>query len=365
MKIGLLTLAPTANYGGILQAIALVHVLKELGNDVILINKQHNFPIWKNILITLLKHTPLQNIKNFRDIYLKSRQFQEFISSHIPNKSKKVISPKDLATLVKEEAIDVVLVGSDQVWRYSYINDGFYSVYFLDFKKTIGVKKISYAASFGTNSWEAPDKIDEVKLLLADFDAISVREKAGVNLCAKFGSKAELHLDPTLLPEKNFYEKLIKNQRKTIRKTLVTYILDSDRSKSNIVELALSLFAKNSIHLDKINLISSISGNSYSIEEWLCEIKNANYVITDSFHGMVFSILFSRQFIVFGNKSRGLSRFTDFLAELGLSNRLVTSSDMIELVLLKEIDYGPVQMKINEWRKVSLSYLKNNISQGS
>jgi len=121
-------------------------------------------------------------------------------------------------------------------------------------------------------------------------------------------------------------------------------------------------FSKQGHHLAQTNLSSkSPSGQFYSIEEWLLEIKFADYVITDSFHGMIFSILFSRQFVVFANKSRGLSRFTDFLSFLGLEDRMVTDCNSTYLKLSEKIDYKSIQKKIETFRVSSLLYLKKNI----
>jgi len=205
MKIGILTLLPSSNYGGVLQAAAMNHTLKLLGHEVILINKKHHMPCWKSIIFSTLKHLPFQNFKNIRGNHIKSKQLRKFISTYLPPKTDTVISPEDLRYIVEKEKLDVVLVGSDQVWRYTYINDGFYSVYFLDFKRPHKLKKISYAASFGTSSWEAPEKNEEIIRLLSDFDSISVREAAGISLCSNlFHAKAEHNIDPTLLAGRNF-----------------------------------------------------------------------------------------------------------------------------------------------------------------
>jgi len=362
MKIGILTLTPAENYGGILQAASLVYALRELGHETVVINKVHWFPLWKRCARSILDKIPFQDFRGIRGSAIKKKQLREFVVNKIPISPEIVYSPHDLDNLVKKENFDAVIVGSDQVWRYEYIDDGFYTVYFLDFIKKHPIKKVSYAASFGRNEWYRSDKQQEIARLLGDFDAISVRERSGVDLCAKlFGVSAACHLDPTLLAGKKFHEQLIleDSESETFEGGLVVYGLDeSEAIEKIIIKVMLELERRRGAN--KITFLSkSRKGRYYSVSEWLGALKNADFIITDSFHGMIFAVLFSKQFIVFGNEKRGLARFTDFLNEVGLQDRLAAEETEVMTLLEKRIDYIAVQDRIEYWRAQSLSYLRS------
>lgn len=362
MKIGLLTLTPTANYGGILQSVALYSYLESLGHEVILVNKTYALPKWKSSAIKLLSIIPFQNIKGFRKLHKKSIFIKPFINKYIPKVSRGIVSLLDLKLFVEEYKLDAVVVGSDQVWRYQYINDGYYSAYFLDFKVNFPVKKIAYAASFGKDFWEAPSEIENVQRCINDFDAVSVREKTGVSLCRDvFNFKgSENVLDPTLLVGKDFYNRFISSTGFCFRRnTIVEYILDAGVDKSNIVSFVTDKIYNKSC--DLVRLAEHNRGRFYSVEEWLYSIKNAEFVVTDSFHGMIFSVLFEKQFLVIGNPSRGLSRFTDFLSLVGLENRLLSQTELnkVENALRDPIDYSIVTDNISKIRVFSRDFLLN------
>ena len=266
--------------------------------------------------------------------------------------------------LCEYERFDAIVVGSDQVWRYQYINDGHFNVYFLDFELSFPVRRIAYAASFGKDEWEAPQVIPQVSEMLNRFDAISTREKSGVTLCCdKFDvPKACNTVDPTILVGAEFYDRyLIDLPKGGVDKTVVTYILDENTEKNNSVRDVVSVFNKKGIEHKVINLSQKGSDLFYSVEEWLWNIKNAEFVITDSFHGMVFSILFEKNFLVIGNSARGLSRFTDLLECIGLKDRLVTL-DFDDFDLLeKKIEYKDVNEKIEQMREFSKIFLLNSL----
>lgn len=349
MKVALLTLTPTHNYGGILQAVALYYYLKSMGHDVTLVNKKLYMPLWKRVIFKALEVIPFQNIKNIRADSRKAKQFKPFIDTHLPSRSGVVITPQDLERLVKTERFDAVIVGSDQVWRYQYIKDGFHTLYFLDFNLNFPVKKVSYAASFGKDEWELPEEVGRISKLLEKFDAVSTREKSGVDLCKNtFGFHGAQHvLDPTFLVGAEFYTRFLEGFRKesSSNRTLVTYVLDKSKEKQQVIlSIKNNLEARESSY-KRVDLLEERGKKYRSVEEWLWEIKNADFVITDSFHGMVFSILFKKQFLVIGNPQRGMARFSSLLDLLGLQSRLLSSSDMASARVTELIDYDIVDMK--------------------
>ena len=357
-KIGILTLTPTSNYGGILQSIALYHFLEREGYDVRLINKKFKInSIIKKTYLYVLQRLPGQNLRGFRKSFLKSKALAHNINNLIPKRTKKLFNLKSFREHCNQENYDAVIVGSDQVWRYSYINDGSFSCYFLDFNKKLQTKKISYAASFGSETWENKETESTVKSLLKDFDSISCREESGVNLCKDlFDVKAAHVLDPTLLLSSQSYSKIFSLKITKESKTLCTYILDNNKKKCDYTS---KISENNSLSLIALNGSNSI----YGLDEWVAAIKNSKLVITDSFHGMVFSIIFRRQFIVIGNRKRGLARFESLLLKLGLQDRLIEADcldDSIDLVNTI-IDYDQIEPIIEREKKFSEDFLKNSL----
>lgn len=366
MKIALLTLSPSHNYGGILQAVALYSYLESLGHEVTLINKKLHQSRWKEIFIKILEIVPFQNIKQKRLVAKKTTKLKLFVDSYLPRKSEKIISVVDLRCLIEGGNFDAVVVGSDQVWRYQYIKDGHHDVYFLGFQSSRCIKKIAYAASFGKDEWEEPGCISEISSFLKQFDAISTREKSGVSLCQNTFNVlgVENTLDPTMLVGSDFYDKYLVGLPGAAQgKILVTYILDESESKKTFIsEVKAALEADDDVY-KQINLSDQEFGGFYSVEQWLWYIKNSDFVVTDSFHGMVFSILFGKQFIVIGNRERGLSRFLDLLESLNLNDRLVLLEQVHDVCLPLKIDFNEVNKRLSVLRNSSESFLRKSLSE--
>ncbi|MGQ7247146.1 polysaccharide pyruvyl transferase family protein [Halomonas sp. V046] len=362
MKVGLLTLTPKNNYGGILQAVALYSYLQSQGCEVVLIDKKRYVPLWKESLIQLLEFLPFQNIKNKRKESVKSKKLKPFISQHLSKRSNKVVTRKDFNSLVDKEGFEAVVVGSDQVWRYQYINDGFSSIYFLDFESELPVKRIAYAASFGKDIWEAPGEAEKISALMRKFDFISTREVSGVKVCEQSfcTPNVEVVLDPTLLVGVGFYDQFFKSFAvKNDNKNLVTYVLDKGAVIDEIIASTKSSLESVGKSFSEVHLSRKSGGGFFLVEEWLWEIKNADFVVTDSFHGMVFSVLFEKNFLVVRNGSRGASRFESFLSKLNLEERLISDGSVrsIDRYVHSRIDYTEVNVLLREWRIKSEDFL--------
>lgn len=363
MKIGILTLPLVDNYGGILQAVALYKYLKNNGYEVVLINKVLHISLWKKIAKYFLS---LVFPEKYNTVNQSKRKeiHKSFINNEIKNISEILISTKNLRSYAIKEKFDTIIVGSDQVWRKSYINDKYYKNFFLDFidDKT---KKISYAASFGKNHWEGINDINEISKLLEKFNAVSTRESSGVDICKNtFGYNNVKHvLDPTLLMDKNFYinEIISKYDIHNIQKGgLVTYVLDEAVEKKEIIDsLKHNLNIKNVYHIKGFNSLNF----TYSIPKWLASIAYADFIVTDSFHGMVFSIIFEKEFLVIGNQGRGLDRFTSLLSILGLENRLIYDKKNLGNTEINSIDYNSVNKILDNQRLKSFDFLKNSLSE--
>ena len=354
-KVGILTLGLRCNYGGILQAAALYNFLKDENFDPVLIRK---YPIkkgWRNIVVSCLERIPLQNIKGYRLNYLKYLNNINFFNQYISNQTNIMFHKYEIENYLQSSNINSLIVGSDQVWRYNYINDGEYDTYFLNFNLNKKINKIAYAASFGIDKWEISSENLNIHNYLSDFSAISVRENSAKVICEKDFkiSDVEIVLDPTLLVDISFYLNMIKN---TIVKEsqLITYILDKNQEKEDLINREK---LKYNSYFDLLNDESIIS-----IEHWVSSFYNADFIITDSFHGMVFSILFNKQFIVILNQERGTDRFNSLCEILDLKDRLLKTGTKIPEDL-KEIDYDSINHKLFELRKESREFLLNSLKK--
>ena len=303
LKIGILTLPIAENYGGILQAVALYRYLHNQGHDVVLIYKDSYQASWKKIVKDILLNIPFHNFKNIKTNHKLKIEWQKrkafhrpFIEKEIFKISQDLFTKKDLEIFAKKEKFDAIIVGSDQVWRKAYINDIFYKSYFLDFVDGTKTKKIAYAASFGKDYWEGKEDIDDISKLLSDFTAVSIREKSGVAICKNsFGFDNAKHvLDPTMLMDKEFYINEIISKYDTSRVSkggLLTYVLDEEDEKKQIIN-----FVKNNLNMDKVHHLKGFNTlkTTYSVPEWLASFSNADFVVTGSFHGLAFSLIYHR-----------------------------------------------------------------------
>lgn len=364
-KIGILTLPLSNNYGGIIQAAALYYFIEGEGYFPYLIRREKNSSKTRALLKFLFSINPLSFIFDPNDLhkrYCQDRQMRSFISSFFVNRSKKLYSNN--ALIENSNNIDGFIVGSDQVWRYEYVKD-FYKNFFLDFVEEKKIK-ISYAASFGVDKWEGDEKSKlEIKKLLKNFHSISVRESHGVKYCdQELDVLAANTLDPTLLVDVNFYHTIINS--KSINKDieLFNYVLDQKPEKQEFVNTVGKML---NCKIQVIDLYSDSYQEKPSISDWLSNIFHAKFIVTDSFHGMVFSIIFNKPFIVIANKNRGLSRFESLLSQLGLIDRLIidfdtSNSQSMNELICQEIDYKNVNAKLSKLRAESRSFLVNSLN---
>lgn len=369
MRIGILSLPLYINYGGILQTYALQTVLEKMGHDVTFIQKR-NWPLKlkvqdmpltyaKRIVRNLIgQHIPILYEKIYnREAPIIRQNIEPFILHNI---KMKVV---DDYCQIQENEFDTIIVGSDQIWRHLYVKHIEGS--FLDFAKGWKIKRIAYAASFGTDHWEYSKRQSKRCRKLAQlFNAISVREDSGVELCKRhFGIEAKHVLDPTMLLDNSDYMKLFKkNNTPKSSGNLLCYILDESDDKLNVIN---AISEKKHLKPFRVNArpnykydISVEERIQPSVEQWLRGFYDADFVITDSFHACVFSILFRKTFIVYGNKDRGISRFTSLLKMFGLQDRIINNSSDMEDIALKEIDWDYVISSLYTLRKESIDFIQ-------
>lgn len=377
MKIAIMTQPLGKNYGGIMQAYALQKVLKDMGHSPITIDyqtKERGF-IYKKVRLayrlakkaTGKRKVPI-NLES--KIGYLTKHNQEFINANIVQ-SKYINESKKLKKHFKKNSYDAVIVGSDQTWRPKY-SPNIYDFY-LDFiSKDKRIKRIAYASSFGVDDWEySREETKKCAKLAKDFDAISVREQSGVDLCKEYlGVNSELVLDPTLLLEKEDYLALIGDRYKSGKSEGVfTYFLDKNEDKKKAAEYIANELSSRVYSCQAKHSLGDLNSNKLedykmpAVQDWLASFANAEFILTDSFHGMVLSIIFEKPFITIVNKERGASRFESFLSLLGLSHRMIDNlSDFDESLLVNDIDYNSIKHKIEDLREVSIGFLKTNLN---
>ncbi|EMF0918944.1 MULTISPECIES: polysaccharide pyruvyl transferase family protein [Providencia] len=367
MKIGILTQPLHNNYGGLLQAYALQHYLKQQGHIAITIDfkKTYKPKLWgiKGITINFIrKYILKQNISSILPLNEKkiSQHTEKFISKNI-ERTQEITNPNQLKIL-SQYNFDAYIVGSDQVWRPAY-SPGI-SAFFLDFLgNDTTTKRIAYAASFGINNCDefSTEELATYSLLAKKFDAIGVREDSAVDLCdTHLRIKAEQVLDPTLLLSQNDYYNLITDAPPSpFTSDIMIYVLDKSEEKNKIIN-----HITQEIKLEPYDFLENNIDNIYaSVSKWLKGFYDSKFVITDSFHGVVFSIIFNKPFIAIGNKDRGLTRFTSLLKLFGLENRLILSLKDINANIVKDpIDYSKVNKILYAEQKKSIDFLQKALS---
>ena len=368
-KIAILTQPLGMNYGGIIQNFALQKVLEKNGLHAITINRlaHRELPFITSIKVELVyllkKINGIPYTNRVRKIVLENNL--RFIRKNI-NMTEKLDSDSKLEAHFKSNEYGAYLVGSDQTWRPKY-SPNIYT-YFLDFLKDDKAKRIAYATSFGTDQWEfTSDQTMICRKLVQKFHAVSVRENAGVHLCRQYFDIDALNvLDPTLLLNKDDYSTLINKPK--ISKGLFTYILNESVEKDKFIDKSCSILRlKQTTNQPKLGLYSTESRNYNdfkfpSIEGWLQGFRDAEFIITDSFHGTVFAIINHKPFLAIANHERGASRFISLLSQLGIEDRLIYDlSSVDDSLLVTPIDYDKVDQKLTKLKIRSLNFLLDNL----
>ena len=371
MKIGILTHPIEFNYGGILQNFALQTILRDLGHDPVTIDWHFrkdlsmNYRTIKWYVKRLYKHYILkENVSEFfnpsmtdEDYAIVSRNVSEFVERHIAMTRR--VFQDEFEQIDMEYLFDAYVVGSDQVWNANCCPNSF-----LSFVHRKGVKKVIYSASCSSDVFANYQELaDTCRALAADFSGISVREKSLLRVCRdSLGKEAEFALDPTLLLKPSDY--LDVSDRKKRDPHVFSYILDRSPEK---IEIASKLSDRLQLPIIEGNPTSQyirtrnldIDKCVYqSVESWLGEIATADFVVTDSFHGTCFSIIFNKPFITIGNRKRGIDRFNSILSLLGLESRMISDSSELESVINDKIDFEAVEDIVNKNRNSSLAFLK-------
>lgn len=367
-NIIIVTFNKAHNYGAMLQEYALLKKTSELGNSKVL--NYNDFNIAKNYkyiglgygsflsrLKMIIKYIIFFNI-NRKRYYA----FDDFEKKFIRLTQKECSSIEDIDSCIKN--IDILITGSDQVWN-PQITNGLSDIYALNFGKK-DIKRISYAASLGSSKIDKKMQ-NEYKDKISKLDCISVREESGAKALKNVIKNKEIDvtLDPTLLLEKSDWDKIADDGIKEKNKYILAYIVQKNFEQIKIVNKISEETGLKVIHFEKIGRYENILRSAYTSgpQDFVSLIKNAEYVVTTSFHATVFSIIFNKKFWVVPHKVTGC-RVTDLLNKLGISNRSVSTLEEFNKKDYNEnIDYKKVNEILEKEREKSIKWLIDAIEK--
>jgi len=364
MNIGILTYHFASNSGAVLQAYALKNILTNLGHDVYIIDyvpeimeklkdkKYKILPNKKNLPLMTKIRVVFRLIYNFFTIANRITEYEKFLTNNL--KLTRRVTKKELSKL----NFDVYILGSDQIWNEE-ITNGFEDAYFGGFADKNKAKIISYAASLGGNKVDNEKKFER---LLRKLDAISLREKTSVDFVKQYTDKEVVDvLDPTLLIAKKDWEKNLRLDDNYKKYVLFLSLRRNDNEES--LNFAGKIAKKERLKVVRLVSFKSISKYKMIIntpKTFLNLIKNSKYIVTDSFHGVVFSIIFRKEFFVIKREAEKLGktnssfRIQNLLDKLQIKGRIIGEE-------IQEINYDNVDKILAKEREKSIQYLRENL----
>lgn len=384
MKIGIITYwSSSDNYGQQLQCFALQKYLIGLGHDAYLIKYMptSHIPLWRRIARSVKYRLLVSSEQKEKDRNTKlisernrllncRRGFKEFRDKYI--KSTEIVYRNIKELRNNPPDADIYICGSDQVWNNS-LKDPDTAGWFLDFGKPTA-KRVSYAASIGRDIDSC--EINRFTRYLKNFNAISVREQKANDLCHHLGfEKSIVAIDPTLLLKSSDYNVLNNGIKKegSSKPYAFIYLLNIrnsdevywDEFHKMIQENDLSVrVVASSGYLPAQDFLPGYQNEQATIPEWLSLIKHSEFVITTSFHGVVFCLLYHKPFyaVLLSNEySKGNDRIVSLLKSVGLNNRIVSSDSDINSVKAANISWEDVDAKLSELRKKSIDFLNREL----
>jgi len=346
MKVALLTYFKTLSYGATLQAYATVKAIESLGHEVELINLDIPNP-----------YSKIKGILLFPK-WIKIWCFRQKFFKHI---TRKFFSSQDLRQ--NPPVADLYMIGSDQTWNLDISLDKAPS-FFLDFVKDDS-KKVSYAASFGKNEIGSSKWINKEEILtqLKRFNHIGIREDSGKAILSLENIDSTLVVDPVLLFD--HYDELI-GEFSPREEIALFKVENSTLFYNRMREVGEGL----SLPVCSVGSLRRIKGIKcpypYGVEGWMRRIVSAKYVITDSFHGLVLSLLYHKQFVIIIGDPLKATRLQSLANMVGLSDRILgldnTSSEIVSIIN-NPIDYDYVDMVLNDEREKSYNFLKSILNR--
>lgn len=364
-KAAVITMHRIYNYGSVLQTYATQKLIESVGAECVIIDYISPFRAKKPLF---LEYPPRLEGKKIKKILyyiakvpsfvLKDMTFGGFIKKYFHLTQQKYITNADL--LRNPPQADLYITGSDQVWNSKY-NHGVDGSYYLNFVKN-GVKKAAFVASFGRSELDK-DEREKVEPMLKEYSLISVREDSAVDILSEMGIQSKCLIDPTLQIKKNEWLQLASRRLVAERYLLLFLLYNEDNGAT---ENAVRIAAKKGLKVVKLSWeLKKPEGVDILFthrkpQDFISLFANADFVVTNSFHGVAFSINMNRQF-VFVPRSEFNGRIESLLRLGGLENRKVTSIE--ECAVADEvINYQPINTILDEERKVSYDYLIKMLS---
>lgn len=374
-KQGILTFHAAYNYGSSLQAYALQTFLNKNNNEFEIINyrpyNQHGMYSLINLRYfnkgVLIKN--VYNILHFKKILERNKKYDEFIHKYFLLSNQNYLDEKELAKIINN--YETIVCGSDQIWNLSKSTYDRSLAYYLELDKKFNGNAIAYAPSFGdTINNIVKNEMFDVKYL-KNFDYLSFRENDVVKIMRDMGFDSTLVLDPTLLLNKEDWEKLVGPP--IVNKPYIFYY--SLNCKEYSMKFVEKISAENNLpvitsfmHPRESFKKIKIYGNSGPLE-FLNLLYYSTLVCSNSFHGTVFSIIFQKDFYAIFDEDEEQNiirenRKASLLEQLGLSNHISSYSNYVSLDDIKNTNYNDVEEKLDKLRKISSDYLLNAIKRG-
>ena len=348
MNISLITYHYSGNHGAVMQAYALCRYLKEHGHNVQIIDIRQDESGGRPLIVEIVL------------FFVFGYRIRKILRKYYPSLTKHY---KTMDALREDPPIsDVYIVGSDQVWN-PLISKELMMAYFLDFGPE-SMKRISYASSFGKSKWivDDPEVTEKVRKLLGRFTALSVREQQGKEICeTTFQLSPTVVLDPVFLND-NYSELVSKVYDGT---EFICYKMNRTEDFWNNIQAVGELLG---VKPTLLNYNYPKRGFKYcfppSLTTWLKKLATAKFIITDSFHGIAFSIIFRKQFVAILNDDGLNSRLLNLMNVMGLQERVFPS---VEAMLknkswMTRIDYSSKEEIINKQVSHSREYLNKSLN---
>lgn len=378
MKVAILTFFNNGNFGSELQAIAMGVFLQNLGYNPVFCKCGSTKLIGR--IVRLISRKCKEKIyvifnKEFRsmNIALRENALKQCAISletrkKIHEDSKKLICSTVINTNKLKYQFDAYICGSDQIWSPFIMP--LKKEYYLPFVPT--EKKIAYGPSFGVSQLPEYHK-NKIYKMVDKFKFLSVRESNAIpivqNLC---GKTPKLVCDPTILISSEKWNELVDaniGTEDTVKaKYVFTYFLG--RMEKELHDIIITEFKDFRIILQpkqEVSFSENIKSEDMGLFSFLNGIRNAEYVITDSFHGTVFSVLFKKKFVVFSrnnvDKIKQVSRLDSFLAILGITHRFWNGETSLKTLIQEDINYDQVLLKLKKYQKQSQIYLQNALKE--
>lgn len=353
MNIGILTFHWATNYGAIMQCYALQSYLTFAGYNVKVINYKPNQ--YDESFYKFLRYRKFLNLKEYLDNRKKEKALISFRDNYL-NLTDRVYSYSSISEMASQ--FDLIISGSDQVTNPSFLMSGegngiISPTYFLGFMYE--GQRIGYALSFGCITY--PEEARKVaSKYIGAFDSVSVRESSGVDIVKSMGrNDAEIVPDPTLLMESQFYHSLadelsLRKNKPYVYNYFIRHIADRKKIINKVLE-------------KKKTLWNNEDGD-YTMQGWLCKIKYAEYVITDSFHCVIMCLKLHRPFVVItelqGNAGMN-DRLYTLLNRLGLCQQICYKEEILRCSFDWDYDWMILDQKLKLYGEVGKLFLENTL----